>query len=225
MKKLFALLLTLCMLGSCVAFAEAPAEEADPKTAMADMIDQVFYGVLNQVSGTFNQSANAVEGVIANMSEMLSSWLTDADSRYTETRDALADGALNVMNAATEIAGEAQYVFTDDEISQKYAEVQSSIQQLTDESKELSITAAHRAGDRLAENKDQVVAAGSAALSNVLNTVKSLMFVLSGSNDSEAQTRMGEVADSATELVTAFVESLQQQLANYTGTEAPAVGQ
>ena len=183
MKKLFALLLTLCMLGSCVAFAEAPAEEADPKTAMADMIDQVFYGVLNQVSGTFNQSANAVEGVIANMSEMLSSWLTDADSRYTETRDALADGALNVMNAATEIAGEAP------------------------------------------ENKDQVVAAGSAALSNVLNTVKSLMFVLSGSNDSEAQTRMGEVADSATELVTAFVESLQQQLANYTGTEAPVVGQ
>ncbi|MBQ9299641.1 MAG: hypothetical protein IJ214_03945 [Clostridia bacterium] len=222
MKKLFALLLALCMLGSCVAFAEAPAEEADPQAAIAEMIDQAWYTALSQLANTFNTGATYMESLLSTASDTLNTWITDADSRYTDTRSALADAALQLMGSANEVIEEAQYITNDSALDEKAAEIEAAMEQLMAEAQQLSAEAADGANTRLAETKDQVVASASSALGDVISLVKNLLFVVTGSSESEAQTRMGEVSDNATDLVTYFVDMLQESLNGYAASLTPA---
>ena len=222
MKKFFALLLTLCMLGSCVAFAEAPAEEADPQSAIAEMIDQVWYGALSQLADNFNNGANTVESLLAYASDALNTWITDADSRYTDTRTVLADAATQLMGSASEVMEEAQYITSDCALEEKSAEIEAAMAELMAQAQQLSAEAANSANTRLAETKDQVVASASTALGDVINLARNLLFVVTGSTESEAQTRMGEVSDNAADLVSYFVDMLQESLTGYAASLTPA---
>ncbi|MBQ9197837.1 MAG: hypothetical protein IJ157_11455 [Clostridia bacterium] len=218
MKKFFALLLTLCMLGSCVAFAE----EAEPQDPMAEMIDQIWYGALTQLADNFNNGSDTLEGLLSYAADSLNTWMTDADSRYTENRSVLSDAVTQLLGSASEVMGEAQYIMEDEESAAKAQALEQQIAELTAEAQQLSAETAQLAGSRLAETRDQVVASGSKALSDVINVVKNLFYVITGSVESEAQTRMGEVSDNAEGLVASCVDILQQMLAGYADSFLPA---
>ena len=211
MKKFFALLLTICMLGSCVAFAEAPAEE-DPQSAIAEMIDQLWYGALTQVADGYNNTVDTVDSTIALVSDMLNDWFTQADSRYTESRSALADAVAQVIVSVSELAGQAQTIINDDQLNARAAEIQANIDELTAQSEQLTAEAVSAIGTRLAENKDDVVNSTSNVITNVLNAINDLLFVITGSSDTEAQSRMGEVSNSSAELISTIIDKVLEAL-------------
>ena len=234
MKKLIALLMAICMLFGCAAFAEAPAAtetepaQPDPQEQMAEMVDQYWYTFVAALANGFNAGVEQINSILTQTSGMLNSWLEAADARYQENRASISDSVTRLLTSASEVVGESRYIgegFIDmeqqntvnnNELTQAINTIVAFIQDMAQNGKAREKAAEEMAQTRLGETKNDMIDSANGAISSFAEIASDLIYIFTGAADSNAVSR-GIPGAEGQNPVTEYANQLQDFLSGLQG--------
>ena len=229
MKKILALLLTLCMLASCcAAFAEdAPAAEQQPMTeeeAMLQMIDGVWMMALGTCAEYYNQGVATIQAILSSSSDMVNGALEGMNERYATVREGLAETAVRTLHSVTDVMEKGRYIAQGSEeeqaaqqeqinkLSGAIQEVITSVTEIIQTAQEEAMNTADSTQTRAMETKDSLTDSTADTVSNVADIIGDLFYVFTGTSDSNTTARLGATAEAGNSEIAAAANEVQSFL-------------